>query len=185
MKYKLLDISLEKFPKDGFHESNILVFKSIKDKLIMRILTSPFYNSFLEDKLMSGFLQNTNEDSLVLELVIDNPKYSFTNYYSFYDYFNADMELTEIKSKGKVIGYFLFSFGYPDDNLDIDKNNKIINKDEYYWYPLQAKIFGSSFKWRIVGLVTNNKRDDNFLVELRDFYDIKLEEKKNESTNTI
>ena len=167
MKNNFLDIPLDYLPKSGFHESYILKFKSTKEKLIIRILTSFFYNHCLEDNNLLKYLNDLEKDSLVLELEIGNPKYEFTRFNSFYDFLDSEIDFNEIKVANKLRGYSLFILGYPDDRIDFD-NTKLSEK--YGVNNLDLNILGSSFKWKIVGQVSNISSYSKCLDKLKKSY---------------
>ena len=167
MENKLLNITLNTFPKSGFHESQILSFKTKENMLIIKILTSPFYNKSLTDKNLLSFLNNLNKDALVLELTIENPKYEFLNYYSFFDYKDSDIDLIEIKNKGKIIGYSLVMLGFYDEEINSTNSQYLDSLNPF----LNVNLFGSSFKWTLIGQVTNMSFNSSELKKLNQIYD--------------
>ena len=170
MRSKFLDIPLDYLPKAGFHESHILKFKATKEKLSLRFLTSFFNNNFIEDKNFLGFLNDLEKDSLVLELEIDDPRYEFTRFNSFYDFLDSEIDFNEININNKLCGYSLFILGYPDNRIDFDNNRDTKLEEKYGVNNLDLKIFGSNFKWKIVGLVTNISLKSRYLDKLKKIY---------------
>ena len=159
---KPLDESLSYTPKDGFIDCKILKFKASKEKLIIRILTNSFYNVLNKDQDFSSYFKKPKKESLVFELEIDFPKLDFDNYISFFNFLDADIQLISIKKEKKIEGYLLeLSCRYPDKNINMVKTNNKAIRDKYIGYNTDLKIFGSSFKWKIVGHISNI--DDNYI----------------------
>ena len=160
MKNTFYDIIHKEYIDNNFHEANVINYKFNKDYFIIRLQTTS-YNHFIIDEIKDKIvIKNDDNESIIFDLVLKNPKMKFNNFIScINDTFAEIIEINPIKENNKIVGFEIFMLnGSLPDNIEYSENN-------YSWF----KILCSDFYYHIVGHVIIT--DGNTKVSIKDEQD--------------